>query len=74
MTTHRVYWSESNSPKFEDFGEISLALAHSTKLRQRKQEGEAINFVIISSEIDECTSLDGVASPSPDYNWKKRRT
>lgn len=73
MTTHRIYWCEENVPAFADHTEIPEALKLCEQLRNRRAGGEKISHIVMSSEIDDCTSLSGVAEPSPDYNWRKRR-
>ena len=73
MTTHRIYWCEENIPEWADHTEIPDALKMCEALRQRRAAGEKISHIVMSSEIDDCTSLTGVAAPAPDYHWRKRR-
>ena len=73
MTTHRIDWCEENIPDWVDHTEIPSALKLCESLRQRRAAGEKISHIVMSSEIDDCTSKDGVAEPSPDYHWRKRR-
>jgi hypothetical protein len=73
MTIHRVYWSHNGTPLSIDHEDLLLALKHTESLRKMRRDGFDISHVVISSEIVDCTSLTGVDSPSPDYNWKKRR-
>lgn len=42
-------------------------------LRTRQRAGEEIAFVVLSSENPHSVGHPGVADPSPDYDWKKRR-
>jgi hypothetical protein len=42
-------------------------------LRSRQRQGEAVCFVAMASENPDSVGHAGVADPSPDYNWKKRR-
>ena len=67
-SVHRIYWTEGTTPKFEDQADLVVALKRTEEIRKQHQ------FVVIASQIAECTSLQGVAAPSPDYSWKKRRT
>lgn len=67
-SVHRVYWTNEFGPQSEDFHDLGLALKEVERLRTWYGR-----FVVIASEQIECVSLRGVASPSPDYNWKKRR-
>lgn len=75
ITTHRVYWTENNEPNSKDFSsnEILNALNFCEKLRNDRDVGKAISFISIASEVEECTSLSGVAAVKLDYNWTKRR-
>lgn len=72
---HRVYWTEQGSPKSESFSkdEIDKALKLCEKLRQDKFAGKSICFITMASENPDATHLDGVAAPSPKYDWQKRR-
>lgn len=74
-----VYWTEVDDgtaePKSRDFPstEMSAAMQFMETLRKRQREGEGICFVAMCSENPDSVGHPGVADPSPDYNWKKRR-
>lgn len=75
-STHRVYWTEDNESQSKDFmsGELDASLKHCENLRKLRASGKNIEFIAISSEIQECVSLDGVdAVDISKYEWKKRR-
>ncbi|NEX63564.1 hypothetical protein [Noviherbaspirillum galbum] len=80
---YMVYWTE-----YDDGGEGGHAVAHGRsfgseemgaalkfmeELRARQRDGERICFVAMSSENPDSVGKPGVADPSPDYDWKKRR-
>jgi len=74
-----VYWSEiqddaniTHGMSF-DSNDMSSALKLMEELRTRQRIGEPIGFVTMSSENPHSVGHPGVADPSPDYNWKKRR-
>lgn len=76
---HQIYWTQKEfgieTPRSKSFTEIELALGFCEKLRKLKSEtGLDISFICMASEIPDCVSLSGVASPSPDYDWIKRRS
>jgi hypothetical protein len=75
MTTHRVYWTEDGKSQFKDFtgDQLMEALKQCEDLRKRERNGEDVKFIVISSEVDECTSLKGVDVTDSTYDWKKRR-
>jgi hypothetical protein len=75
ITVHRVYWTEENVPKSQDFNknELDHSLKHCENLRFRRQQGENINFISLASENPDANHLHGVAAPGVGYNWKKRR-
>lgn len=59
----------------ERFGPDSIdqVLKRCEELRQQRLTGRNISFITTASEIPDCTSLQGVAAPSADYDWEKRR-
>lgn len=74
-----VYWSEiqddasiAHSMSF-DSNDMRSALQLMEELRTRQRTGEPIGFVTMSSENPHSVGHPGVADPSPDYKWKKRR-
>jgi hypothetical protein len=72
----KVYWTEGTTPRDEAFGSDKMreALQLCEALRQRRGAGEKISFITMCSEnLPGNTTLEGVAEPSPDYDWKKRR-
>lgn len=69
VTVHRVYWTAHGRPQFKDFQDIVEMLKFCEAQRRLKDT----SFIVSSSEIAECTNLKGVAAPSADYNWEKRR-
>ena len=73
MIEARVYWTNDLGAQSQDFPDIGLALKHTEALRARQRAGEDLTHVVMSVVNSDCTSLTGVAAPSPDYNWKKRR-
>lgn len=74
-----IYWSELVSdemqPHCQLFGddEMKEALTYSEALRKRKYAGEAIYFIVMSSENPNCVGKQGFDVTGPDYEWKKRR-
>lgn len=76
---YMVYWTEvgdgAAAPKCRDFAstEMSAAMQFMEGLRKRQREGEGVCFVTMCSENPDSVGHPGVADPSPDYNWKKRR-
>jgi len=75
-STHRVYWTEDNVSCSKDFtsDELDASLKHCESLRKSRIAGKNIGFIAISSEIQDCVSLDGVdAVDINNYEWKKRR-
>jgi hypothetical protein len=75
ITIHRIYWTEEGELKSESFGpdSIDCVLKRCADLRQQRIGGRDISFISTSSELPECVSLQGVAAPSPKYDWQKRR-
>jgi hypothetical protein len=72
---HRVFWMEAGVPRSAGFGGEALgdALAFAEALRQRRRAGDPVSFVTIASEDPGHVGEAGVADPSPDYHWTKRR-
>jgi len=76
---YMVYWTERDDsgahPHSEAFDstEMSAAMQFMEGLRKRQREGEGVCFVALCSENPNSVGPPGVADPSPDYNWKKRR-
>ncbi|OWW22266.1 hypothetical protein [Noviherbaspirillum denitrificans] len=76
---YMVYWTEVDDgkaePKSRDFASTAMsdAMQFMEALRKRQREGEGICFVTICAENPDSVGHPGVADPSPDYNWKKRR-
>ena len=76
---YMVYWTEvddgSASPHSREFDstEMSAAMQFMESLRKRQREGDGVCFVTLCSENPHSVGHPGVADPSPDYNWKKRR-
>ncbi|WP_420799619.1 hypothetical protein [Noviherbaspirillum saxi] len=74
-----VYWTEvedgAASARGREFAsdDMSMAMKFMEELRARQRAGESICFVAMSSENPDSVGHPGVADPSPDYNWKKRR-
>lgn len=74
-----VYWSEVENDrsiahgKSFDSNDMVAAMRFMEELRARQRAGEAVCFVTMSSENPNSVGHPGVADPSPDYNWKKRR-
>ena len=68
------YWNVAND-QITSFGsgDMSMALKFMEELRTRQRAGEHICFVAMASENPDSVGPPGVADPSPDYNWKKRR-
>ena len=77
---YMVYWTEvmedMNLPHARLFESDAMrdAMSFLETLRARQRAGEAVCFVTLSSENPDSVGRAGVADPSPDYNWKKRRT
>ena len=53
--------------------EMRTAMDFMEALRTQQRSGERICFIVMSSENPDSVGHAGVADPSPDYNWKKRR-
>jgi hypothetical protein len=76
---YMVYWtiveSDVNTAhgKAFDSHDMSAALQFMEALRTRQRGGESVCFVTMSSENPDSVGHPGVAEPSPDYDWKKRR-
>lgn len=76
---YMVYWTGMEhsmkiaySQEFESSDMVS-AMKFMEELRARQRQGEHICFITMASENPNSLGLAGVADPSPDYNWKKRR-
>jgi hypothetical protein len=52
---------------------MGAAMSFMEVLRSRQRAGEGIRFIAMSSEHPDSVGHPGVADPSPDYDWKKRR-
>lgn len=76
---YMVYWTMIEDDRSVAHGrsfasdEMGAALKFMEALRARQRAGERLCFVTMSSENPHSVGLPGVADPSPDYNWKKRR-
>lgn len=76
---YMVYWTEYNADggltqaQAFDSSQMGAALHFMEQLRIRQRAGEGIRFVTMCSENPNVVGHPGVAEPSPDYNWKKRR-
>lgn len=76
---YMVYWTEVEDDKSTAHGrafeasDMRAAMQFMEELRTRQRAGEPIGFVTMSSENPNLVGHPGVADPSPDYNWKKRR-
>lgn len=77
---YMVYWTEFDAAdnavahgKSFASDEMGAALKFMEELRTRQRGGERLGFVAMSSENPDSVGHPGVADPSPDYNWKKRR-
>lgn len=76
---YMVYWTEirndirvAHQELFEQ-SDLRTPLEFMEKLRQRQRAGEAICFVVMSSENPDSVGHAGAADPHPDYKWLKRR-
>ncbi len=63
-----IYWTEDNVPKSEVVSDLKVVLLISEEKRKLGHR-----FISISSELDDNVTKMGVSSPSPEYDWKKRR-
>lgn len=76
---YMVYWTvvkEGNAvPHSQAFpsNEMAAAMTFMETLRSRQRAGEGLGFITMSSEHPDSVGHPGVADPSPDYAWKKRR-
>jgi hypothetical protein len=76
---YMVYWTVVENDvntahgKAFDSHDMSTALHFMEALRTRQRGGESVCFVTMSSENPHSVGHPGVAKPSPDYDWKKRR-
>jgi hypothetical protein len=66
---------EDATPSSRAFGveELAAALAFAASLRARRRAGESVSFVTIATEDPAHVGEGGVADPSLDYDWVKRR-
>jgi len=76
---YMVYWSTGGEegwlPQSRGFPSEDMvgAMKFMEELRARQRDGEAIAFVVLSSENPHSVGKPGVADPDPEYSWKKRR-
>lgn len=76
---YMVYWSLLEDGKMiscsREFASDRMkeTLAFVEELRARQRRGEPVRFVTMCSENPDVVGPAGVAEPSADYNWKKRR-
>ncbi|RZI44439.1 hypothetical protein EGT07_03195 [Herbaspirillum sp. HC18] len=76
---YMVYWTEVQddgaSPHSREFAstQMSAAMQFMEELRKRQRAGEGLCFIAMCSENPDSVGHPGVADPSPDYSWKKRR-
>jgi hypothetical protein len=76
---YMVYWTEtgddSSVARSRSFAsdEMSAALTFMEELRAKQRAGDPVCFVTMSSENPDSVGHPGVANPSSDYDWKKRR-
>ncbi|HVL75890.1 MAG TPA: hypothetical protein VM406_07725 [Noviherbaspirillum sp.] len=76
---YMVYWTEVDEDKSVAHGrsfdseDMRGAMHFMEELRKRQRAGEPVCFVTMSSENPHSVGHPGVADPSPEYNWKKRR-
>jgi hypothetical protein len=76
---YMVYWTEVDNGTASahgrgfDSSDMGAALKFMEELRTRQRAGEGVCFVTMSSENPDAVGHPGVADPSPDYHWKKRR-
>ena len=74
-----VYWSVGAKghlhPSSKEFAsdQMKEALVFMEELRKKQRAGEPIGFITMCSENPDAVGPAGVAEPSADYNWKKRR-
>jgi hypothetical protein len=70
---HVVYWLEHGRPWFEMYTELGDCMKALERLREMRRKGCDISHITSKTELPGNCGLDGVAAPSPDYDWKKRR-
>jgi hypothetical protein len=76
---YMVYWTVVDNgtkyPHAKEFesSDMLTAMRFMEELRARQREGKGVCFITMSSENPHSVGHPGVADPSPDYNWKKRR-
>lgn len=76
---YMVYWTVVKErdaiPHSRAFAsdEMGAAMTFMESLRSRQRAGEGVGFITMSSEHPDSVGHPGVADPSPDYDWKKRR-
>lgn len=73
---YMVYWTTDDGAHGRSFAsdDMTAALKFMEELRTRQREGEPLCFITMSSENPNSVGHPGAADPSPDYNWKKRRS
>jgi hypothetical protein len=76
---YMVYWTiddgTTQTPHAQAFATAAMgeAMKFMEALRTRQRAGEGVRFVVMASEHPHSVGHPGVADPSPDYAWKKRR-
>ena len=76
---YMVYWTEisdgGQTPKQALFpsDDLRAALQFMEELRLRQRIGDAVRFIVLSSEHPDSVGPIGAADPAPDYKWLKRR-
>jgi hypothetical protein len=76
---YMVYWTEISdsvqAPRQVLFpsDDLRAALQFMEELRLRQRAGDAVNFIVLSSENPDSVGPAGAADPASDYKWLKRR-
>ena len=68
---YKVYWTDDFGTVF---GEVYADMTQALKVTQALRNENCYKFISMVSENPDNVTKMGVADPSPDYNWKKRRT
>lgn len=68
----KVYWTyDYDKPASQDFP--SDQMSEALKFMEQLRSTPGVAFVTFCSENPNSVGKPGVAAPSPDYNWTKRR-
>lgn len=76
---YMVYWTEMSGSDHMarqalfTSDDLRAALQFMEELRLRQRAGDAVSFIVLSSENPDSVGPAGAADPASDYKWLKRR-